>query len=465
MKFIFVFLSIVFTCTAQSKNFYTIKVQVPGVPDTMCYLANHFGDKQYLQDSCIADSKGNFEFKGEKKLSPGMYLIVLPNKRYFEIVLDQTFQFSVKADTTLNPSKIVFTGSVENTEFYSWLNYINDKRKEMEQVRVAYNALPETNKENSAEYQRLKSIETEIELYQQKQIDAKPESFLSVIFLATREVEIPDAPVLSNGLKDSTFQFYYYRNHYFDNVNFGDARLLRTPVFHQKLDYYMNKLVQQIPDSINIEADKLVALAQKDTEVFKYTVWYITHAFETSKIMGMDAVFCHMVKKYYTRDKAYWLDDASLYKIQERAKQLEPILLGKKARNLVLTDTSNFAQSLYAVNEPWTVLFFWDPDCGHCKKSMPKLIEFYNDWHKKGVQIFAVCNETEMDKWKAYIKENNLQWINVADPNLRDNFRYDFDVATTPQVFVLDKDKIIRAKKLDVSQLDDFLKHESGKLN
>jgi ERCC4-related helicase len=96
---------------------------------------------------------------------------------------------------------------------------------------------------------------------------------------------------------------------------------------------------------------------------------------------------------------------------------------------------------------------------------MPKLIEFYNDWHKKGVQIFAVCNETEMDKWKAYIKENNLQWINVADPNLRDNFRYDFDVATTPQVFVLDKDKIIRAKKLDVSQLDDFLKHESGKLN
>ncbi|HQU99606.1 MAG TPA: DUF5106 domain-containing protein [Bacteroidia bacterium] len=440
---------------------YSIKVQVPGIPDSMCFLANHFGDKQYLQDSCKADAKGNFEFKGEKTLSRGMYLIVLPNKRYFEIVLDQTFQFSIKADSSLNPSKISFSGSVENTEFYNWLTYINDKRADMEKTRNAYNLLPESQRSNSAEFKHLKQIEQEIETYQQKYIDEKPKSFLSAIYLATREIDIPDAPILANGLKDSTFQFYYYRNHYFDNINFGDARLLRTPIFHQKLDYYMHKLVLQQPDSIIAEADKLVALAEKDTEVFKYTVWYITHEFETSKIMGMDAVFCHMVKKYYTRDKAYWLDDASLFKIQDRAKQLDPILLGKKARNIVLTDSNNFAQSLYAIKEPWTVLFFWDPDCGHCKKSMPKLIEFYNEWHKKGVEIFAVCNEIEMDKWKAFIKENNLQWINVADPNLRDNFRYDFDVATTPQVFVLDKDKIIRAKKLDVTQLGDFLKHET----
>ena len=179
--------------------------------------------------------------------------------------------------------------------------------------------------------------------------------------------------------------------------------------------------------------------------------------------MGMDAVFVHMVNKYYTKDQAYWLDDAALYKIQERAKQLDPILIGKKARNIVLNDTSGHVQSMYKIKDSWTVLFFWDPDCGHCKKSMPKLIEFYNEWHSKGVEIYAVCNETEIEKWKTFIKENNLKWINVADPALHDNFRYDFDVATTPQIFVLDKNKIIRAKKIDAEQLGEFIKHETEK--
>jgi hypothetical protein len=65
-----------------------------------------------------------------------------------------------------------------------------------------------------------------------------------------------------------------------------------------------------------------------------------------------------------------------------------------------------------------------------------------------------------MDKWKAYIRENNLNWINVADPKLQNNFRQEFDILTTPQIFILDKDKKIVAKKIDEDNMEKILDRE-----
>jgi peroxiredoxin len=197
--------------------------------------------------------------------------------------------------------------------------------------------------------------------------------------------------------------------------------------------------------------------------MFKFVTWFITHKYETSNIMGMDAVFVHMVKKYYTKEKAYWLDDAGLYKIQDRAKQLEPILVGKKCRNLVLQDTSGVYQSMYDIKAPYTILFFWDPDCGHCQKAVPKVKEFYEKMHSQGIEIYGVCTETESEKWRKFIAEKQLPWINVGDPNFKDNFRWDFDLSTTPQFFILDKNKIIIGKRLDVDQFEDFINHDKKK--
>ena len=87
------------------------------------------------------------------------------------------------------------------------------------------------------------------------------------------------------------------------------------------------------------------------------------------------------------------------------------------------------------------------------------LIETYNNLKPLSLEVYAVCTEVETLKWKKYIREKNISWINVADPNLHNNFRHDFDISTTPQMFILDKDKKIIAKKLDVDQLGDFIQN------
>ena len=39
------------TITKPASGKYSIKIKVNGLKDTVCYLANYYGDKQYLKDT------------------------------------------------------------------------------------------------------------------------------------------------------------------------------------------------------------------------------------------------------------------------------------------------------------------------------------------------------------------------------------------------------------------------------
>jgi peroxiredoxin len=179
--------------------------------------------------------------------------------------------------------------------------------------------------------------------------------------------------------------------------------------------------------------------------------------------MGMDAVFVGLVEDYYKSGQAFWADSVLTFKITDRARVLKPLLLGKKAPNVVLADTSGNMQSLWNVNAKYTVLCFWDPDCSHCKKVVPKLKEWYAANKNKGIEVFAACTETEEQKWKKFIRDNQLDWINVADIQLRNHFRSVYDISSTPVIYMLDKNKVIFAKKMGVEQMSEILDNQIKK--
>jgi hypothetical protein len=76
------------------------------------------------------------------------------------------------------------------------------------------------------------------------------------------------------------------------------------------------------------------------------------------------------------------------------------------------------------------------------------------------VVVVAADIKKESEKWKKYIRDQKLDWINLADPNMRSNFRYEYNIETTPQIYILDGQKRIIAKKLDVEQIEDFIKKQ-----
>jgi peroxiredoxin len=231
--------------------------------------------------------------------------------------------------------------------------------------------------------------------------------------------------------------------------------MVRTPLFHNKVEQFMEKLTLQIPDSINFYADKLLAMA-KSKEAFKYIVWWITNHYEKSQIMGMDAVFVHMAKNYYLSGKAFWVDSGVVNKIRERAGILEPILIGKRAPNMYLTDSSGKVYTLDGFKAKSTILYFWDPNCGHCQKETPKLYEFWEKNKSRGIDVFAVTIDRKPDDWKKYIREKKLNWLNVWDSHTVTDFKNVYDIYSTPVIYILDENKKILAKRIGVEQLPDF---------
>lgn len=458
----FLFSILIFVSNNLLAQAYSIKGNIAGLKDTSIFLGYHYADKQYLKDTTEIDNKGNFVFKGDKKLDGGIYLIVTPDKRYCEVLLadDQDFSFTTDLKDMVMNMKV--TGSTENELFYTYLSTVSKMAKDIEPMKREMDS--ETTKAEKKEElkKQIELKEKEIGAFRKDFIAKHKGTFVSKLFLAMEDPEIPEAPKGPDGKPlDSLFSFKYYRQHFFDNIDFTDDKILRSPVYHNKVKMYFEKLTYQIPDSIKKAADFVVEKSRANKELFKYTVWYLTTTYEQSKIMGFDAVFVHMVDEVYAKNEAFWMDSTQLDKIVKRANDIRPTLLGNKATNLTMVDTANRIVNLYSVKAPVTLLYFWASDCGHCKKETPKVVEVYNKYKKHGVKVFSINTKRDVSEWKKFIKEKEIEdWINVYDPTGQSRFHDFYDIYSTPVLYILDKDKKIVAKRIDSEGLDQFLKRE-----
>jgi len=445
---------------AQSIANYKYTFNIKGATDTV-YLANYFGKQLYYTDTAYT-TKGQFTFSG-KDLKPGKYAVVFPGKTYFEVLINEP-SFSFTGDTTKLIESMKISGSAENQVFYDYIKFINNEKQLIGPLQAEYQKEGTTEERKKELAEKITSVDKAVKEYQKKIATEKKALLIGQVIAMSLDVDVPDAPILENGRKDSIFQYYFYRDHYFDNVNLKNDALVRTPSFHNKLEEFFDKVVLQNPDTISLMADRLIDKMNPGSDMYKYTVNYVINHFNASKIMGMKSVFVHMGENYYMQGRTPWADSATIAKISERVIALKPTLINHKAPPLYLFDTTETKMvPLYNVDAEVTVVFFWDPGCGHCKKSIPKLKAVYDKYkNKESIKIYAVCTELETKDWKKFIREKELNdWIHVSDtPEKPSNFRTVYDIFATPKMFLLDKDKKIFAKEIGVEQLEDVLKQK-----
>ena len=173
--------------------------------------------------------------------------------------------------------------------------------------------------------------------------------------------------------------------------------------------------------------------------------------------MGHDAVVVKLADDIYLSGKADWVSAEFREDLKKQVDLIRPNLIGKKAQNLIMDSYKGIFVSLYDVEKDFTILYFWEPDCGHCKEATPKLKAYYDKAKNEGVEIFSVCTTSDRDKWEKYISENKLTWINGWDPERRTNFSYYYNVQSTPMVYILDRNKTIIAKKIGVEDIQSFI--------
>jgi peroxiredoxin len=436
---------------------YQITIQLKQYKGGQVYLAHYMGNNKYMSDSALLNEQGIGVIKGAQALPGGIYMILLPGKqRYFELLLDnKQQQFSIIADSSDLITKTVFKNSPENELFLGYNKFLTNEIGPINNQLQVKQATAHTAADSAAVRTLETTLRKKLQDYRNDVIAKHPQSLLSSMFKALKEPEIPTNP----SPEDSTFAYRYYKAHYWENVDLGDDRLVYTPILENKLHKYFTQLVPPHPDSVNIECDQLIAQTRKNKEVFKYVVWWLTYNYETSQYMGMDAVFVHLVEKYYVAGDAFWLNDEQLNKVISRAYSIAPNLIGQQAPPLEVKDSALKPISLYTTKAKYTVLVFWDPTCGHCKIEVPRLDSAYKaSWKSKGVAMVGFKTEGTKEEWQNFIKQYKLNgWIHAWDPDAQSNFRRLYDVYSTPVVYLLDEKKKIVAKRLGVEQLNEFI--------
>jgi thiol-disulfide isomerase/thioredoxin len=161
---------------------------------------------------------------------------------------------------------------------------------------------------------------------------------------------------------------------------------------------------------------------------------------------------------------------------------MAPLVLGRKAPNIILTDSTEQRWiGMYDLPAEYVVIIFWDPHCGHCKKELPDIHKVYLERLKPmGIEVYAVAkavDESLLKDWKEFISENDLKWVNVAltktvyEEAKKDarkyipryttleslNYADTYDVYSTPKVFLVDGERKFVGKSLSADQIEDLV--------
>lgn len=455
--------------SAQAQEGFSIKGKIKGLKDTTVMLAHYFGyNQQVIKDTAKVDANGNFIFEGKKSLPEGLYLVSLPKGKYLDIVIGNQ-RFSFETDTINLITKMKVSGSKDNESFFKFQQDMAAKFDEMKALDMERKIQGGMGMASA----KMKKVQADMTKIQQDWLKQNEGLLAAKLIKASQEPEIPAYTQPLKNKADSTamyqFQYNYYKSHFWDNIDLSDERMIRTPFLQKKLERYFEDLTIQQPDSIIKEAD-LVLSKTKNRETRRYTVYKIASSYENPKILGTDGAFVHMAEKYYIGEPDNW-DTSTVRKMKERVAILKPLLIGKRFPEMYLTDTLGREISVNTVPAEYTVVFIYDPECGHCRESAPKLAKQTETLKAKNVQVVAVSVDRTTERWKKFIKEfkfgSILNGIDIhknpatGKEEYYTDFKGTFDVYATPVVYILDKDKKIIAKRLPVEQIEDFLNFHS----
>ncbi len=455
---------------------YEIKVKVKNYPDSLkneLYLGYYNWSSQYIADTARYDAKTkSYVFKGKTPKPGGMYMLITSDKRYVDFIFDQDQHIEIDVNYPDLFEGIRFRNSPENEAYQAFAAIGTQDYREMRKLQEELQAAESAEDTKKAEKLRTSMDDLRQKMEQDREdfMQNNPQNLMASIFKAQKEVDVPDAPASVPDSLSINWQYEYYKNHYFDNFDLCDDRLIRTPLVYQRIKSFHEKVLNmQSPDSIKYAWERQIENArcgEGKGEIFKYLIWFPVDAYQRSEIIGQDAVWVYLAKKYYLGGDAYWASKSIVENFRKRIERVEPLLIGNRPLEFYCPDTSIVSKgdqhdwvSVFSSPKRYSVVIFWSTTCGHCRTAMPQWHKLYME--KKDIldfEVFAVCKDFDVPAWIKYIKEHDLgDWINLNGKESNLDYNDAWDITTTPTVYVLDREKRIVTKKIDPQYLRDFI--------
>ena len=441
--------------SAKAKDTYRITLTVRNSSDTVMYMGYYYAEKTYILDTARRDKKGRFVFQSNRTLHPGLYFFSASTKRWVDfVVYHEKPVFSFTTDDADWVGNMEVKGSRENEVFFNYKRGSNSIYDEYEQRIMHSDSV--TRRQLEAEMQhRQRDLKNQY-------IREYPERMIALMMQATKDI-YPSVPVVSAS-GDSLTQrqrYSFFMEHYFDSMPLHDDMLVRTPkgVFYQRvMDYFDVYLKGASPEVIIAYADSLIERARPSRENFKWLVHTIKEKYLRSNITAYEAVAVHMIHRYYSSGDAFWCAASTIDEMTALADKWDRLLIGRTAPELILFDTLRVPHSLHYLPNRYKLLVFWSPTCGHCKTAIPAIYASYRRLSERyDIGAFAILSEPDdatRRLWHQFIADHDLQWLNLDGGEANIDWHDVYDVVSTPQVYLIDEENRIMAKKFNAESFE-----------
>jgi thiol-disulfide isomerase/thioredoxin len=421
-----------------------IDVEIRGMENKKVILGVEYGIKELVIDTISLDSSGKGWYESKSRLTGGIYIVLLPNQKYFEILVNDEQFFTISTDTANIISNLKIEGAEEPDLFRQYI-----------QMASYFKSITENRKE--ADMLLIQKEKINIEKFKDSIIIKLPGSFLSKYFKMQADPEIPELKSLDkNKLDAGVFKKIYQLKyeHYFDNIDFNDARLLHTRLIGEKLNYFFNVFVSNNADSLCKAIDKVMVLANANNESYRFVLNIINMNFRTVRYPSHERALVYLADNYYLNGKAPWADPKFLKLFEEKVNSYRTTMIGATAPDLELQDVKGEVIKLSEIKAKILIVYFWSPDCNKCTQETPKLKDLYNKYKGNGLEVLAIYAHADKQVWIDYIQRNSLDWVNAYDPLMKSNFSKLYSLQTTPKLVLLDYDKKILDKNISPMQAE-----------
>lgn len=241
---------------------------------------------------------------------------------------------------------------------------------------------------------------------------------------------------------------------FWDGIETFDGPTDENPILAAQLDFYFDKMVVPLPDSITPEIDRLVERTSFNTDLRDFILWHLLEKYRHPEYMSQDQVFVYLYDNYFSRLEIKDLNATSLALIRDKAETLRRLKLFNLAPNFAINDSVD----LHSYESEFTVLFFYDHDCDVCHQEMQQMdsvcavhpeitvlaIDMNPNSSGESSGGFAIHPQGNGDL------KSPIQHCRITNPS---ELIWLFDIETTPLIYVLDRDKHIIAKKIRAEQV------------
>lgn len=449
MKFIQLCLIPVFFFLLQNEingQGHHIRIEAKNLPDTLYQFGHYKGDLRLVL-KMVSSKEGFMEISDDRSMPIGEYFIGLGDKKIVDfLVEEQAFTLSFHSEHPYETMEV--TGSLQN-EGYSRLQYRmgllqHEKLQLLEGLK--------NGRTNHAHISRLKEIDELMDAELASTKDRYPGTFLSKL------VTVMEVITSGSNVKDEKA---FLKAHFLDSLDMNDSRLLNTSIFHSRVMQYLTGVVGQgVIDQIKA-VDEILIRSKANEETFKYWMQSLLAHYFQHPNPAYEQVYLHLIRNYYLKESGNWVPETALAILREDVTYMSRNQVGMQAADLFLLDRNLELNPVYDSNSKRNyVLFFYDPNCEHCRETAPELMKAYTEINEYA-GLINICLLENDSSCKAFIEETGLKGSFWRIPGNEPTIYEDYDLRTTPKFYLISADRVIIAKNLIPSAISELLRNKN----